>query len=146
MHAGCIAQGMPLKLRSRSVPAAFALSALSALMVACSGGEGDAGSSSGASTATGAPTCESTGKHLCERACSCGAKCKTAFKGAGGAVTTLTWSDQGDCEAAFGGSRCRNGGPAGVDYARCDADITAAVCESEAIVDPSSCEAKKDGG
>ena len=121
-------------------------SSLTTLVVACSGGDGDTGSSSGASTAAGGLSCESTGKHLCERACSCGSKCKTAFKGASGTVTTLTWSDQADCEAAFAGTRCRNGGPVGVDYAKCDADITAAACESEAIVDPPSCEAAKDGG
>lgn len=124
----------------------FVVSSLTSSIVACSGGDGDTGSNSGASTGAGGLSCESTGKHLCERACSCGSKCKTAFKGASDAVTTFTWSDQGDCEAAFAGSRCRNGGPAGVDYAKCDADITAATCESEAIVDPPSCEAKKDGG
>ena len=137
---------MALNPRPSSVALVFVASSLTAVIFACSGGEGDTGSSSGASTGTGAVTCESTGKRLCERACSCGSKCKTAFKGASGAVTTFTWSDQGDCEAAFGGSRCKNGGPAGVDYAKCDADITAAACESEAIVDPASCEAKKDGG
>lgn len=141
-----LTQRMTLNSRARSVVALFVSSLLAAFAVACSGGEGDTGSSSGASTGAGGLTCESTGKRLCERACSCGSKCKTAFKGASGAVTTLTWSDQADCEAAFSGSRCRNGGPAGVDYAKCDADITGATCESEAIVDPPSCEAKKDGG
>jgi hypothetical protein len=117
-----------------------------AFVIACSGGSDNTGTSSGASTGAGGLTCESTGRRLCERACSCGSECKTAFRGPSGALTTLTWSDQADCEAAFAGSRCRNGGPAGVDYTKCDADITSAVCESGAIVDPPSCEAKKDGG
>jgi hypothetical protein len=115
------------------------------IIAACSGGD-DTGTGSGASTAAGATSCESTGKKLCERACSCGSGCKTAFKGTSGALTTFTWSNQADCEGAFAGSRCRNGGPIGVDYAQCDADVTSAVCESNAIVDPPSCEARKDGG
>jgi hypothetical protein len=119
---------------------------VASVVIACSGGEGDTGTSSGASTGGGGITCESTGKKLCERACKCGPECKTAFKGASGAVTTFTWSDQADCDAAFAGSRCRNGGPSGVDYAQCDAAITSAACENEAIVDPASCEAKKDAG
>jgi hypothetical protein len=123
-----------------------AATVVTALVIACSGGSGSTDTSSGASTGADGVTCESTGKKLCERACACGAECKTAFKGPSGAVTTFTWSDQGDCEAAFAGSRCRNGGPAGVDYNRCDADIAAAACESEAIVDPASCEANKDAG
>lgn len=120
--------------------------AVAGSVIACSGGSDNTGTSNGASTGAGGITCESTGKRLCERACSCGSECKTAFLGTSDAVTTFTWSDQADCEAAFAGSRCRNGGPAGVDYAKCDADITAAVCESGAIVDPPSCEAKKDAG
>jgi hypothetical protein len=123
---------------------AIALGATS-IIVACSGGD-DTGTTGGASTGAGGFTCESTGKKLCERACSCGSGCKTAFKGTGGALTTFTWSSQADCEGAFAGSRCRNGGPVGVDYVQCDADITSAACESSAIVDPASCEAKKDGG
>lgn len=126
----------------------IAATTLTLTVAACSGGSDTTGTSSGASTNAGGTTCESTGKRICERACACGTdgKCKTGFKGAAGATTTLTWSDQADCEAAFAGSRCRNGGPAGVDYLRCDADITAASCEADVFVDPSSCEAKKDGG
>jgi hypothetical protein len=134
-----------MRLLARS---SFVGIALSAVIVACSGSGDSTGTTSGATTGGGATTCESTGKRICERACACGTdgKCKTGFKGSAGASTILTWSDQADCEAAFAGTRCAKGGPAGVDYAKCEADITAAACEADAFVDPPSCEAKRDGG
>lgn len=136
----------PLARLSHISTSALVAPALAALVIGCSGGSGDTGTSNGASTGAGGISCESTGKKLCERACSCGTSCKTAFRGSSGASTTFSWSDQADCEAAFAGSRCRNGGPTGVNYGQCDADIASAVCENEAIVDPASCEATKDGG
>lgn len=124
----------------------FACFGSALVVIACSGGADNANANSETSAGGSAATCESTGKKLCERACACGPKCKTAFRGASGAVTTLTWSDRGDCEAAFVGSRCGSGGPVGVDYTQCDADIASAACESEAFVDPASCETRKDAG
>ncbi|HVH44714.1 MAG TPA: hypothetical protein VM925_20315 [Labilithrix sp.] len=110
------------------------------IVTACSGGSGDEGE--GATSA-----CATAGTRICERACSCGSgtSCKTGFQGRYG-TTTFTWSDLSDCKGNYAVSRCRNGGPAGVDFAACESAVAAASCTGDVFAVPQSCEPPRDGG
>lgn len=93
--------------------------------------------------------CTSSGKRVCERACACGSgsECKTGYANDFGSFTTFTWSDRADCEAGYAGMRCKNGGPAGVDYGACTTAIDSTSCNADVFVVPASCEApRNDGG
>jgi len=116
-------------------------SAVAGFIAACSGGSGDTGSTQGASSA-GATACERAGAAACEKACACG--CKTGYQSEYG-TTTFTWSDVGDCKAAY--TQCKDGGAAGVDWDACERDTNAASCTGDVFAIPKSCNPpKKDGG
>jgi hypothetical protein len=126
-------------MQFRSVLVGGSIFVAGLVVAACSGG------SDGGGDATS--KCSASGKRVCERACACGggSKCKTGYRTAYGSAT-LTWSDVGDCEAGYAGSRCKKGDSPAVDYGVCMTKIDAAMCDGDVFVVPTECEEPRDSG
>ncbi|HVJ94826.1 MAG TPA: hypothetical protein VM580_33815 [Labilithrix sp.] len=137
-----------MQLRSVTVIALVLVTGLATFACTGGGGGSESDTQSNGSGGNGAPTCASTGKRICERACACGngSECQTGIPNSFGTFTTLTWSDFADCEAGYAVSRCKEGGSPAVDYAACASAIDAATCQGDVFVVPSGCEAPRDAG